>query len=242
MIRPHRSARARSAHARLALAAVALATVSACAQSPRAAAPASAAGASDPRRISQAYDLLVDAQRYEKQNKPDAAIAAYRAALENYREFPAAWNNLGALLMDRQRYLEAAECFNVAADLAPQDPRPVFNLGLSWDRAGYLADALDHYQRAVERDPQYLPALRGAIRAESLLNRTGANTLQRLRTALQLEQDPKWRSWMEMQRLRIESAAPGQRIGPPPPGAGPIQITPTTSPAVHSSDATPPAP
>ena len=191
----------------------------------------------DPRRIGQAHEMIMSAQAYERAGDSDAAIATYRSALDVYREFPAAWNNLGTLLLERQRYLEAAECFGVAADLAPQDPRPVYNLGLCWDRAGYLTEAVDHYQRSVERDRRYLPALRGSIRAESLLSRTGPGTLDRIRTALQLEQDPQWRSWLELQKLRIESA--GATTSPArltPVGDAPISITPATSPMGGTTD------
>ncbi len=206
------------------------------AQRPQPRGAASVAGGVDPARIAEAHDLILEAQAYEKDKKSDAAIAAYKAALEKYREFPAAWNNLGALLMDRQRYLEAAECFNAAADLAPQDPRPLYNLGLCWDRAGYLGEALQHYQRAVERDGQYLPALRGSIRAETILNRTSPATLERLRAALQLEQEPRWRSWMELQRLRIESAGTASTRYDDRPPDGPIPLTPSGMPSPQFGD------
>lgn len=161
--------------------------------------------ASDPAQVSAAYDLILEAQDAERRDKPEQAVALYREGLAKYREFPAAWNNLGSLLMDQSRYLEAVECFQAAADLAPKDPRPPYNQGLAWDRAGYLDDALEFYDRALGRDPQFLPALRGAIRAERLLGRGSQSTLDRLKIALLMEQDPKWRDWFNLQRLRLET-------------------------------------
>lgn len=171
----------------------------------RAQSPTPAYVGNEPGRIADAVSHVADAQRLEARGRFDEAIAKYRAALETYREFPAAWNNLGVLLMEEGRYLESAECFMVAADQAPTDPRPTYNLGLTWDRAGYPSDAIEHYQRALRRDSRYLPALRGLIRAERLQGRGDAETLRHLRTALALEQDPRWRDWFELQRLRLES-------------------------------------
>lgn len=161
--------------------------------------------------ISSAFDRAVAAQRAEQAGKRDEAILLYREALKEYREFPAAWNNLGVLLMDSERYLEAAECFAAASDLAPRDPRPAYNTGLSWDRAGYLNEAMEHYREAIARDGRYLPALRGSVRAERLQGRASSDTLERIRTALQLEQDDHWREWLELQRVRVEAELAGKR-------------------------------
>lgn len=178
----------------------------------------------DPQRVARAYDLADAAQQAEEKGRYDQAISTYQEAVRAYREFPAAWNNLGVLLMDQGRYLEAGECFSVAADLTPLDPRPAYNFGLTWDLAGYPEDALIHYNRALQRDPRFLPALRGAIKTERHLGRGDERTLERLRTALTLEQDPKWREWMELQRLRIENADRAAAVGlpeTPPPDAIP---------------------
>ncbi len=158
-----------------------------------------------PATITAAFELAGDAQNDEERGRTDQAIAKYRAALQRYREFPAAWNNLGVLLMEEGRFLEAGECFAAAADLAPLDPRPAYNLGLTWDRAGYLEEALRHYNRALDRDPRYLPALRGSIRTQRYLAQGDLHTLERLRSALLLEQDPEWRKWFDLQVVRLNN-------------------------------------
>lgn len=163
--------------------------------------------------ISSAFDRAVAAQKAEEAGKRDEAIALYREALKEYREFPAAWNNLGVILLDSERYLEAAECFAAASDLAPRDPRPAYNTGLSWDRAGYLNEAIEHYRESLARDGRYLPALRGSIRAERLLGKASSDTLERIRAALLLEQDEQWREWLELQRVRVEAELAGKRYG-----------------------------
>ncbi|MBL0922729.1 MAG: tetratricopeptide repeat protein [Phycisphaerales bacterium] len=166
-----------------------------------------------PADITAAFEMAGDAQDAEARGRTDEAIAKYRAALSSYREFPAAWNNLGVVLMDQGRFLEAGECFAAASDLAPFDPRPTYNLGLTWDRAGYMDEALRYYNRALERDARYLPALRGSIRTERLMGAGDAKTLERLKAALLLEQDPRWREWLELQRLRLEAEIRQTAVG-----------------------------
>lgn len=163
------------------------------------------------RRITQAVELASDAYRTKE---PEAAFGKYRRAVETYRELPSAWNNLGVLLMQQERYLEAAEAFRAAGDLAPTDPRPLYNLGLLWDRRGYIREARALYAEALERDPGYLPALRGGIRADSLLSEGTTQTLGWLERALLSERDEVWRTWMRLQKARIE-ALPDVRLQNP---------------------------
>lgn len=167
-------------------------------------------------RVVEARRLALAAQN---EKDPDDAIALYRQAVVTYRDLAPAWNNLGVLLMDRQQYLDAAEAFTTASEIQPTDARPLYNLGLTWEKAGYLRDALRHYIAALGRDPRYQPALRGAVRAEQLLGVASEDTLHRLRAALGQEQDERWRAWFELQRPLVEQevyAAP-MRVREPQP-------------------------
>ncbi len=152
--------------------------------------------------IAQAQALALQAQKAKSTTK---AISLYREAIATYRELASAWNNLGVLLMEQQQYLDAAEAFTTASELEPTDPRPLYNLGLTWEQAGYMTDALRFYGESLKRDPQFQPALRGAIRAERLLGRASDETLRRLRIALGQERDEQWRQWFEMQRPQVEA-------------------------------------
>ena len=145
------------------------------------------------------------ASKANKEEDPEKAIEMYREVVQIYRDLYPAWNNLGTLLMEQDRYLEAAEAFNTAAGMAPRDPRPVYNIGLLYDRSGYLDDARDFYGRALGRDENYLPALRGMIRADSILNEDDERTLELIRRALRLERNEKWREWLRLRQIRIEN-------------------------------------
>jgi len=156
----------------------------------------------DTRRLVQAQAISADAA---KTKDPEKAKRLYTEAVSIYRQLPAAWNNLGVLLMNDQQYLQAAEAFATASDLSPSDPRPLYNIGLLWDTRGYLRDARAFYLRSLNRDASYLPAIRGAVRADTLLNEGSDRTLSLLERGLMLETDPDWQKWMRLQKIRIES-------------------------------------
>lgn len=156
----------------------------------------------DTRRLVRAQAIAADAS---KQKNRERAMRMYTEAVSIYRQLPAAWNNLGVLLMEDGQYLQAAEAFASAADLSPSDPRPLYNIGLLWDSRGYLRDARTYYVRSLDRDSSYLPALRGAIRADTLLNEGSDRTLSWLERGLMLETEPEWQKWMRLQKIRIES-------------------------------------
>lgn len=180
----------------------ALLALGACAPKPRTLTISPGSPADEARALTKAVELAEEAY---KSRKPVEAFEKYRLAVREYGEFPAAWNNLGVLLMEQENYLSAAEAFATAADLSPTDARPLYNLGLCWDRRNYLEDARKYYRRALERDRNYLPALRGAIRADALLNDANDDTLALIERALALEADDAWSKWFKLQRIRIES-------------------------------------
>ena len=160
--------------------------------------------------VERQQEAIELAARAFEEPDPDTAIAMYRDVVKIYRDLYPAWNNLGTLLMEQRRYLEAAEAFNTAAGLSPTDARPVYNIGLLYDRSGYLDDAREHYSRALVRDPNYLPALRGLIRADSILNEADEETLEMIQRALRLEQNEKWREWLLLRKIRIENLIDGK--------------------------------
>jgi len=153
-------------------------------------------------QIATAQQLALKAQK----TKDDAkAIELYSQAVKIYSDLPAAWNNMGVLLLNNGRLMEAAEAFGAATERTPNDPRPFYNLGLTWDRAGYLETALEHYSKALSLDDRYLPALRGAIKTESRLGQSSPILVERIRVALFVEMDPQWREYFELQRSWAEA-------------------------------------
>lgn len=150
--------------------------------------------------------LAKDAQRQAQEGDRDRAIETYKEALSYWREMPAAWNNLGVLFMEKQNYADAVSAFKVAADLSQTDPRPLENIAISYVRSGWATDALKYYGMALERDPNRIESLRGAVRAAEMLRVRDDATLERIRRALLSEPDPQYRAYFERQQQLVAAA------------------------------------
>ncbi len=153
-------------------------------------------------RIAEAHSAAFEASRA---TDPAKASKKYSDALNRYDDFPAAWNNLGVALMQQGEYLDAETAFARAAEQSRTDPRPLFNRGLLWLNRHYPADARRHFNEALQRDPYYLPALRGSIECDIQLRETTPETLDNIRRALLLEKDTKWLERLETQRVKIQA-------------------------------------
>lgn len=151
-----------------------------------------------------AQALSIQAQEAEDDGKPDKAVDLYRQAVNAYRDFPAAWNNMGVLLATQKRHKEAFEAFATAADLVPSDPRPAASMGMIWQELGYPDEAIKAYGKALERDVNYLPALRESVRLEVDLDQVSPATAERARRALLRETDAAWRAELERLKLVID--------------------------------------
>jgi len=154
-------------------------------------------------QIKVAQNLAVQAS---KTKDPAKAIELYQKSVQTYAQLPAVWNNLGVLLMEASRRQEADQAFATASELATTDPRPLFNRGLLRFDAKRPDEARTFFSQSLGRDPNYLPALRGAIESDITLRRIDEETLELLNRAMFLEQDARWRERMELQRARVESA------------------------------------
>lgn len=174
-------------------------------------------------RQSQARKLAIQAKRAQDAGNTDRAIATYQEALKLDGEMGAAWNNLGTLLQEKKEYQSAATAYRRAADLSPTDPRPYENLGLLYREANWREDSIRYYEMALERDPDSLPALRGFAMSAKETARADEVTRERLRRAMMVEKDPKWREEFRMLLLRVEAELSQNK---PKPGGLPF-----TSPA-----------
>lgn len=151
----------------------------------------------------KAMDLVRAAQRLEYKGYDDEAELKYLEAVRTYRETPAAWNNMGRLLMKRGDNNKAAEAFMIAAEVSPRDPLPYYNLGALWDGLNYLEDAGRWYEESLKRDENFQPALRRSILIDQLLNRGNEVTARRIQRALLQETDPWWKDRLQRERARL---------------------------------------
>lgn len=196
-------ARSRRLAARAIVVLVMVAALAACSDNSKTATKRDPAELDTQYQIKQAQNLAVQAS---KAKDPEKAIELYQKSVQAYAQLPAVWNNLGVLLMEASRRQEADQAFATASELATADPRPLFNRGLLRFDAKRPDEARTFFTQSLARDPNYLPALRGAIESDITLRRIDEETLELLNRAMFLEQDERWRDRMELQRARVESA------------------------------------
>jgi tetratricopeptide (TPR) repeat protein len=169
--------------------------------------PADTAQASTPGTpgaLDEAMALVDQAQQARTAGNLDKAIELNQRATQVRDDLGIAWNNLGVCLMEKELNLGAIEALKRASDLLPSDPRPLENIGLLYHNLGWSKDALEYYALALERDPNWLPALRGAVlsqKAELLSNTAG---LERAKRGQFIETDPRWKEIFRSEAMRIE--------------------------------------
>lgn len=156
-------------------------------------------------RLAAAHRAYRDGVTADKAGRLDRAREHYEAALRNDPEFGPAWNNLGRIHLEQGDYVSAQQALLRAADLSLSDPRPYENLGLVYWRTQWTPEALKYYGMALERDPNSINALRGAIAASMHLNQVNEESLERVRRALLIETNPQWRREFEFFKIRVEN-------------------------------------
>jgi tetratricopeptide (TPR) repeat protein len=88
----------------------------------------------------------------------EAAVEAYRKALEANPAAPGALVNLGTILFRKKKFRQAEEYYTRAAEADPSYPLAHFNLGNLADEQGDFEGARTHYLEAVRLNPRYADA------------------------------------------------------------------------------------
>jgi len=151
----------------------------------------------------KATELAAQAKEKERQGKWPEAVELNRQAVMLNESLGPAWHNLGVGYMTLQENLKAQECFQRAADLLPTDPKPYETMGLMYFNIGWDEDALRYYELALERDANWLPALRGAVVSAKNLNRSTRTGLDRIKTGRLMESDPGWKKIFDSEYVRV---------------------------------------
>lgn len=97
-------------------------------------------------------------------NEPaDLELDELRRAVEQRPDDGAAWQDLGAGLLERDELEEAASAFAKAAELRPREAEPLIDLAHSRFATGDVSSALASIREAVEREPRNASALFSAV-------------------------------------------------------------------------------
>ena len=95
---------------------------------------------------------------YQKGNR-EAAMQWFQMAARR-RDFAAACNDLGNVLIEEGRTAEAIAEYKRAIQIAPDFPEAHNNLGNAWQIAGRLEESVRCYQRSLSLSPRYAEAHR----------------------------------------------------------------------------------
>jgi len=157
-------------------------------------------------RLDEANRLVALGVSAQESNDLDTALVYYKRSLELNPNAVVPWHNLGLVLMEQGHYLDAAAALKRAAEVNPDphDARPFASLGLLYYKAGFAEQSLEYYTMSLERDPNWLPSLRGTALSAAKLNKSDQRLADVMRRGLMIETDPKWRDVFERQRLRVE--------------------------------------
>ena len=100
---------------------------------------------------------------------------------------------------------DAIELYQKAINAHPELSGIWTNLGVAYLDRGWADESLNWFGRALERDPNNIDALRGAIVAAQRSGREDEKTLERIKTLQLIETDPKWNQELGFRRARLEA-------------------------------------
>jgi Flp pilus assembly protein TadD len=156
--------------------------------------------ASDPRRDSAAAERH-NAEALRFLGKGDAARAEQelKAALASDVMYGPAHNNLGKIYFQQDKLYLAAWEFQYAAKLMPNVPEPKNNLGLVFESAGKLDEAVGSYGDAMRLEPDNVQFIGNLARARVRRGDRDDAVRQLLSQLVLRETRPEWAEWARQQ-------------------------------------------
>ncbi len=143
------------------------------------------------RRENAAAVTLVDGGQL------DAAETHLLKAIAADAGFAAAHNNLGHVYFHQSRLVLAVREFHRAAELLPAHPEPRNNLGLVYEAAGKLDEAVDCYQQAWKLDSVRAEYLGNLARARVRRGDPAGEVLPLLTRIAQTDPRRDWAKWAQ---------------------------------------------
>src|SRR5687767_9893503 len=103
-----------------------------------------------------AFAYLSLAASLEGQQRPSEAVAAARAAVRlSDGKYSSMHFALGSALFDLKQYAEAAQSYQKAAELSPNDSAAAHNVALSFHNLEFYSDAVRWYRETLRRNPNH---------------------------------------------------------------------------------------
>lgn len=95
---------------------------------------------------------------YKGLNQLNAAVEAYKKALEIMPNYAGGYNNMGATLRDQGNLDEAIEAYGSAIAIKPDYPEAYNNLGISFQDQVRLDEAIEAFSKALKIKPDFAEA------------------------------------------------------------------------------------
>lgn len=138
------------------------------------------------------------------------AEQAYRTHVRQYGARPEVLANLGAVLVQQERFAEAIEAYAGALRLAPQLTPIHLNLGLAYFKAGQLAPAVEQFTLLLARQPGHAQARQ--LRAVCLFELERYEEAAADYAALMPTEDPNIRIGLASTYLRLKRLPESQQL------------------------------
>ena len=159
---------------------------------------AKAINADDPR-INNATALL-----YQLEGEPKLAEEEFKKAVRKDSNFAAAYNNYGVFLLSKQRYDDALEQFQKAANNLDYDRRDMAltNLAMTAQHLGMVDKAKADFEQAIRLNPRSVSALVALAEVE-FEQRNYANAKAYLDRAARFNQPTPKALWLGIRLERV---------------------------------------
>lgn len=145
-------------------------------------------------------------QAYRK-GDVDRAMRLFEKTLRGNHKHASAHNNLGLVLYEQRQLAAAAEHFQFASELRPQDPKPINNLGMALEAGGRVHEAIELYSQAVAMNPNSPLYLGNLLRARVRLGEQSPELLDDLQYLAFIETRADWVEWVdEVLALHLNAA------------------------------------
>ena len=127
--------------------------------------------------------------------EPDKAKQFFQRAIAADHLYGPAYTNLGIIYLKEGNYYEAAKAFDQAIKMMPNASSPRLYMGLVYEEAGELANALEQLTHALKLAPDSMEHLQALTRVLVKLEQIDTSTINHLKRIASQGTDVSWRTW-----------------------------------------------
>ena len=135
----------------------------------------------------------------------------FRAAIEADSFFGPAHGNLGLVLLQQEKFYEAATELGYACKLMPKASQPRHNLGILYETVGRYDEADGELRQALRLAPDDIEVLGHLARVNIRRGGSAAEVKTWLQTLVVRDEDPAWRDWARLQLNSLEGKQDGEQ-------------------------------